>query len=206
MEGQREQWNGVYSENDAFFGTEMSPFCKMCLDFMKDKGTKDLLELGPGQGRDSLAFVMNGYTLTGLECSNVACGILKERIPGMKVRLGDVREGIDLPAESFDACYAHMVLIMDMTPGDIRRSLKSARTVLRPGGYMMFSVRNTDDPAYGKGINTHHNVWVNDKGFAVNFMTKEEIKELITDGFELLDIVPFSEGEKRLFGVFLKKI
>ena len=124
----------------------------------------------------------------------------------MKVRLGDVREGIDLPAESFDACYAHMVLIMDMTPGDIRRSLKSARTVLRPGGYMMFSVRNTDDPAYGKGINTHHNVWVNDKGFAVNFMTKEEIKELITDGFELLDIVPFSEGEKRLFGVFLRKI
>ncbi len=204
MEGQREHWNGVYSNNDAFFGTEMSPFAKMCLEFLKDKGCKDLLELGPGQGRDSLAFVMNGYNLTGLECSNVACGMLKERIPGMKVRLGDVRDGIDLPEESFDACYAHMVLIMDMTPGDIRRVLKSARNVLRPGGYMMFSVRNTDDPAFGKGVNTHHNVWVNDKGFAVNFLTEEEVRGFV-DCFELIKIERFDEGEKRLFGVFLRK-
>ena len=204
MEGQREHWNGVYSNNEAFFGTEMSPFCRMCLDFLKDKGCNDILELGPGQGRDSLGFVMNGYSLTGLECSNVACGILKERIPGMKVRLGDVRDGIDLPEESFDACYAHMVLIMDMTPGDIRRTLKSACKVLRPGGYLLFSVRNTDDPGFGKGVNTHHNVWVNDKGFAVNFFTEKEILEY-AEGYEVLDIREFSEGEKKLISIILRK-
>ncbi len=204
MEGQREHWNGVYSTNSAYFGTEMSPFGKMSLEFLKDKGCKDILELGPGQGRDSLAFVMEGYSLTGLDCSNVACGILKERIPGMKVRLGDVREKMDFEPESFDVCYAHMVLNMDMTPGDLRRTLKDVRTVLRKGGYMMFSVRNTQDPAFGKGVNTHHNVWVNDSGFAVNFLTEEEVRGFV-DCFELIKIERFNEGEKCLFGVFLRK-
>ena len=205
MEGQREHWNDVYSHNESYFGTEMSPFGRMSLEFLKGKGAKDVLELGPGQGRDSLGFVMDGYNLTGLDCSNVACGILKQRIPGMTVRLGDVRDGIDFPPESFDACYAHMVLIMDMTPGDIRRALKSARNVLRPGGYFMFSVRNTEDPGFGKGVNTHHNVWVNDQGFAVNFFTEEEIKGYL-DGFELIKFERFTEGPKNLFGLFLKKL
>ncbi|MBQ3735898.1 MAG: class I SAM-dependent methyltransferase [Candidatus Methanomethylophilaceae archaeon] len=204
MEGQREHWNDVYSNNESYFGTEMSPFGKMSLEFLKGKDVKDVLELGPGQGRDSLGFVMNGYNLTGLDCSNVACGILKERIPGMKVRLGDVRDGIDFPPESFDACYAHMVLIMDMTPGDIRRTLKSACKVLRPGGYLLFSVRNTDDPGFGKGVNTHHNVWENEQGFAVNYFTEEEIRSYLTE-FEILDVKRFTEGPKNLFGIFLRK-
>ena len=72
MEGQREHWNDVYSNNESYFGTEMSPFGKMSLEFLKGKDVKDVLELGPGQGRDSLGFVMNGYNLTGLDCSNVA--------------------------------------------------------------------------------------------------------------------------------------
>lgn len=204
MEGQREHWNDVYSNNESYFGTEMSPFGKMSLEFLKGKDVKDVLELGPGQGRDSLGFVMNGYNLTGLDCSNVACGILKERIPGMKVRLGDVRDGIDFPPESFDACYAHMVLIMDMTPGDIRRTLRSACKVLRPGGYLLFSVRNTDDPGFGKGVNTHHNVWENEQGFAVNYFTEEEIRSYLTE-FEILDVKRFTEGPKNLFGIFLRK-
>ena len=204
MEGQREHWNDVYSNNESYFGTEMSPFGKMSLEFLKGKDVKDVLELGPGQGRDSLGFVINGYNLTGLDCSNVACGILKERIPGMKVRLGDVRDGIDFPPESFDACYAHMVLIMDMTPGDIRRTLRSACKVLRPGGYLLFSVRNTDDPGFGKGVNTHHNVWENEQGFAVNYFTEEEIRSYLTE-FEILDVKRFTEGPKNLFGIFLRK-
>ncbi len=204
MEGQREHWNGVYSENAAYFGTEASPFCRMSLEYLRDKGCKKVLELGPGQGRDSLAFVMEGYSLTGLDCSNVACGILKERIPGMKVRLGDVREKMDFEPESFDVCYAHMVLNMDMTPGDLRRTLKNVRTVLKKGGYMMFSVRNTQDPAFGKGVNTHHNVWVNDKGFAVNFFTEKEILEY-AEGYEVLGIKEFSEGEKKLISIILRK-
>jgi len=204
MEGQREHWNDVYSNNESYFGTEMSPFGKMSLEFLKGKDVKDVLELGPGQGRDSLGFVMNGYNLTGLDCSNVACGILKERIPGMKVRLGDVRDGIDFPPESFDACYAHMGLIMDMTPGDIRRTLKSACKVLRPGGYLLFSVRNTDDPGFGKGVNTHHNVWENEQGFAVNYFTEEEIRSYLTE-FDILEVSRFTEGPKNLFGIFLRK-
>ena len=204
MEGQREQWNGVYSSNDAYFGKEASPFCRMTLDYLKDKKCKDILELGPGQGRDSLAFVMEGYNLTGLDCSNVACGILKERVPGMKVRLGDVRDGLDFPPESFDVCYAHMVLIMDMTPGDVKRTLKNVRSVLRKGGYMIFSVRSTDDPAYGKGVNTHHNVWVNDNGFAVNFFTKDEILKF-AEGYELQGMKEFSEGDKKLLSIVLRK-
>ena len=69
---------------------------------------------------------------------------------------------------------------------------------------MMFSVRNTNDPACGKGVNTHHNVWVSDTGMAVNFFSKEEILSL-TDGFELIDIKEFEEGQKRLFGIILRK-
>ena len=53
-------------------------------------------------------------------------------------------------------------------------------------------------------MNTHHNVWVNDKGFAVNFLTEEEVRGFV-DCFELIKIERFDEGKKRLFGVFLRK-
>lgn len=204
MGDQRQHWNDVYSENEAYFGTNKSEFCDMCLSFLKDKDCQNILELGPGHGRDSLAIVMDGYNLTGLECSNVACGILKERVPGMKVRLGDIRDKINLPEESYDVCYAHMVLIMDMTPGDVRRTLKNVFSTLKSGGYFMFSVRNVHDPEYGIGTNTHDNVWVNDKGFAVNFFTEEEVREFCSD-YEIVKLEEFQEGPKRLYSVILKK-
>lgn len=199
MSDQRECWNGMYTNNPAYFGTERSPFYRICTEFLKDKKCRSILELGPGQGRDSLGFVMEGYDLTGIEFSEVACKALKDRIPGMKVRLGDIRNGFDLKGETFDACYAHMVLIMDMTPDDIRRIMSDVSSVLNPGGFFMFSARNRNDPGYGKGTNPHDNVWVNDKGLAVNFFGEEELRDLC-DGFDILDVMEFEEDAKVLYG------
>lgn len=204
MSYQRGIWNGIYSISPAYFGTERSPFYKICINRLKDGECKSILELGPGQGRDSLGFVIEGFDVTGIEISEAACEVLKDKIPGMRVRLGDIKKGFDLNGETFDACYAHMVLIMDMTPDNIRTIMASVGSALKPGGLFMFSVRNKSDPEFGKGLELRENVWFNDMGMPVNYFDEQELRDLCV-GFDVIDVIEFEEGSKVLYGFIARK-
>ena len=58
-----EIWNRVYSGDPSFFGTEPSNFGLNCHEEFKKHGLKKILELGCGQGRDTLYFVSKGIVV-----------------------------------------------------------------------------------------------------------------------------------------------
>ena len=65
-------WNKVYSNDSSFFGDEPSKFALICYeDFVKHKVQK-VLELGCGQGRDSLFFASKGLEVYAIDSSKVA--------------------------------------------------------------------------------------------------------------------------------------
>ncbi len=51
-------WNKVYQKDTSFFGDEPSKFAIGCYDAMEKNDLKRVLEIGCGQGRDSLFFVL----------------------------------------------------------------------------------------------------------------------------------------------------
>ena len=65
-------WDKVYSNDYSFFSEEPSNFALMCYEeFVKHK-VKRILELGCGQGRDTLYFASKGLEVYAIDSSKIA--------------------------------------------------------------------------------------------------------------------------------------
>jgi 2-polyprenyl-3-methyl-5-hydroxy-6-metoxy-1,4-benzoquinol methylase len=62
-------WDRLYKADNSFFGEEHSNFALFCYnEYMKKKNdVKKILELGCGQGRDTLFFASEGIEITALD-------------------------------------------------------------------------------------------------------------------------------------------
>jgi cyclopropane fatty-acyl-phospholipid synthase-like methyltransferase len=73
-------WDKVYSKDLEFFGEEPSNFSQICYrDFEKHHVNK-LLELGCGQGRDTLFFASHDLDVYAIDSSKVAIENIKRKI------------------------------------------------------------------------------------------------------------------------------
>ena len=62
-----------------------------------------------------------------------------------------MREPLPLPADSADACYAHLLFCMALTTPQLEALAAEVRRVLRPGGVLVYTVRHTGDPDASAG-------------------------------------------------------
>ena len=68
---QKEAWEKLYEKKNRY-GTEPCQFAITALEWMKKiKGNK-ILDLGCGEGKDSIFFAKNGYEVFSLDCSEKA--------------------------------------------------------------------------------------------------------------------------------------
>ncbi len=211
LDAQRHQWQEAFSETADMFGAASSKPARAAVELFKREGTKRILELGGGQGRDTLYLAQNGfqvdvldYTEAGLraiaEKARESC--LSERIA---IRRHDVREPLPFADETFDACYSHMLYCMALTTSELELLFRESRRVLRQNGLQVYTVRHTGDPHYGTGIHRGEDMYeVN--GFIVHFFSRRKVEQL-ADGYELVDIDEFEEGNlpRKLFRVTLRK-
>lgn len=208
---QKRHWDTVYAQNEEFFGEEPSGFAVEALDFFQLHGVKDVLELGPGQGRDTFFFAHKGLEVMALDYSERAAHELTSKIEAqaladrVKVQAHDVRQPLPLPSESIDACYAHMLLCMHLSRKEIAGAMREIHRVLRLGGLVVYSVRSVFDKHYGAG--KHLGEGLREVGgFVVHFFSEQMIRTLAR-GFEVIKIGRKEEGSlpRDLFTVFLKK-
>lgn len=210
---QKQQWNEVYAKNPEFFGDEPSIFARQALELFRENGVSSLLELGPGQGRDTVFFAENGIDATGLDYSNQSISELNTKAAAhglsSKIRLQqhDVREPLPFPEGSFDGCYSHMLLCMHLSKKEIGFAVREMHRVLRPGGVAVYSVRSTYDPHYGFSGAKHLGEQIYEVGgFVVHFFSEDMVRKF-AHGFEIAKIDRLKEGSlpRDLFTVFMKK-
>lgn len=193
------------------FGPAPSFAAEKALVIFAQSGVRSVLELGAGQGRDSLFFARRGLELTCLDYSGEGLRRISEKAAreDLDARVAivavDLRRGLPLADSSFDACYSHMLYSMDFTTGELKRLCAEIRRVLKPGGLNIFTVRHTGDPHFGKGRSHGDNRFEAD-GFVVHFLGREDITALSV-GFQMLDLIEFEEGElpRKLFLAVQKK-
>jgi SAM-dependent methyltransferase len=210
--GQRRHWTDVLGERADRYGVAPSGPAQDAADRFVAAGAADLLELGAGQGRDSLFFARCGFRVSALDfaASGVAAIAEKAAVEGLGARLRasvhDCREPLPFADASFDACFSHMLYCMALTTTQLEALSREVLRVLRPGGLQVYTARTTADPDYGAGA-AHGDDRYESGGFIVHFFSRALVERL-SAGFEVLEVREFEEGDlpRRLFAVVQRKL
>jgi SAM-dependent methyltransferase len=206
-------WDKKYQSDSSFFGEEPSRFALSCYDdYMNKKNVRKILELGCGQGRDTLFFASKGIEVSALDYSRVAIDGLtelakqKNLLSNIHPSLYDVKDMIPFKNEEFDTVYSHMFFNMHFSWENVRLMFQDIKRVLKGNAFNFFSVRNHNDKSYGKGKKIDDEVYDLD-GFQIRFFGEQQVKDLAKESeFEMLDIKEIHEEPVTLYLVSTRKI
>jgi SAM-dependent methyltransferase len=209
---QLDQWSRTYQTRTDFLGADASEPARMALERFAVNGASEVLELGAGQGRDTLLFASAGMHVVALDYAAEGLDRIRERAQdeGVAGRLetciADVRLPLPFDDAAFDAGYAHMLLSMALTTDEVLALATEVRRVLRPNGLFVYTVRNTSDAHYRQGA-SHGDDRYEMGGFIVHFFDRTLI-ERAAAGFELVDVVEMDEGRlpRRLSAVTMRRV
>lgn len=212
LDGQQRHWEKMYEENPDMFGKDPSYPALRAAEAFGQNGTKKILELGSGQGRDTLFFVRHGFHVYALDYSEKGLDALQRRAEAMGLSdslttiYHDVRQPLPFVDNSIDGCYSHMLYCMALTTAELEFLSQEVRRVLKPGRLNIYTVRHTRDPHYQTGTHRGDDMWEIGGGFIVRFFSREKIEHL-ANGYEIVNIEEFEETAlpKKLFLVTLKK-
>ncbi|MEP7035046.1 MAG: class I SAM-dependent methyltransferase [Dermatophilaceae bacterium] len=197
--GQKQHWASTFVANPDMYGTDPSAPGLAAAEAFATEGLDRVLELGAGQGRDTLYLARQGLHVTALDFAQSAVETItsKARAAGLAHLVDaashDIRQPLPLPDASIDASYSHMLFCMAFTTGELERLAAELRRVLRPGGLVVYTARITTDAHYGAGLPRGDDMYEHG-GFIVHFFDRNLIDHLAA-GFELLDVTDFIEGE-----------
>jgi ubiquinone/menaquinone biosynthesis C-methylase UbiE len=211
LDGQRQFWDTNFASRPEMFGDAPSDPAQKAQELIKAEARTRLLELGGGQGRDTLFFARNGIHVTMLDYSEAAVGTVNRKAQsfGMEsfvtAMRHDVREPLPFTDNTFEAAFSHMLYCMPITNAEVERLSQEILRVLKPGGLNIFTVRHTGDPHFGAGVYRGEEMY-EVGGFIVNFFGRSKV-ERVSKGYEIVGVDEFEEGgmPRRLFRVTLRK-
>ena len=210
-DGPRGWWNACYAADPCLFGPEPSQAGLEAAARFRDAGTRRVLELGAGHGRDTLHFARAGLNVTALDYADEAVLRLGEAAAGagladrIAVIRHDVRARLPFDDGAFDAVFAHMLLCMALTDDELGALVAEVRRVLRPGGLFVYTARTDRDPHCGSGIHHGGDLWETG-GFVVHFFSPATVERLAA-GWEIVEVQEFDEGPlpRRLVCVTMRR-
>lgn len=180
---QREHWSRTYTAHPGMYGQEPSEPARYAAERFAAEGARHVLELGSGHGRDALYFARCGFEVTATDFSPSAltqlvhCAAQQNTAGLVRTLEHGVRDRLPPEDESTDGVFAHMLLCMALSTGQIRALVGEVRRVLRPGGVFIYTVRHTGDTHYGAGT-CHGDDIYEHSGFAVHYFNRCLVDEL----------------------------
>ena len=194
------------------FGLEQSLSAEKALKLFKEKKIGKVLELGSGLGRDTIFFAKNLIQVTALDYSSSGIEIIKQKAlkqnlsKNISTNIFDIRKKLPFDDNSIEACFSHMLYCMALTSNELKNLNNEICRVLKPSGLNIYTVRNTFDGDYKKGIHRGEDLYEND-GFIVHFFSKNKVKSLLS-GFKNILIEEFEEGNfpRKLYIVVNEKL
>jgi SAM-dependent methyltransferase len=211
LNGQHRQWEQVFSEEPDLYGQTASAPARYAAEIFKREQAGRILELGGGQGRDTLYLAREGFDVTVLDFAKSGIDDIKRKTTesGLTGRINaivhDIRTPFPFEENSFNACFSHMLFCMDLTMVELTALSVEVRRVLKPGGYHIYTARHTRDPHYAKGVHQGDEIYQTG-GFAVHFFDRGKV-HLLAEGFTIEEVEEFEEGDlpRKLFRVTLIK-
>ena len=175
-----EPWDAIYASATpgrvSVWKDGPTPFVIQRLPLLRQRGVRQVLDAGCGDGRNLAALAEAGFTVTGMDGSPLACTMARRsvaRYPSARV--------ICLPLEDLNLYEAFDAIVCDFVMVHLReqkRVLVSFDRALRPGGLLLIEFLSTEDPACGRGEALGNNAYIH-QGVYHRFVTESEVDELL---------------------------
>ena len=204
-------WNKVYSDDFTFFGEGPSDFAKKCYEYFIQNNVKRILDLGCGQGRDTIFFSLKGLEIYAVDSSIVAINSIQKfnekNNQSINAKCIDAKQGLPFDNDYFDAIYSHMFYNMDFTNKELEFLFQESNRVLKTKGLLCFSVRSDKDELFRSGFKIDKDEEIYEiHGFQIRFFSIEQIKSLLLSfQFKMDKIVQSNEDLANLYLVFCYK-
>ena len=212
LDKQAQQWENTFITRPETFGVTPSAAAIKAAETFNKESITNILELGAGQGRDTLFFAQEGFHIQVLDYSQTGIDNIIKKAKTLGVdklitgKIHDVRDPFPFTDEKFGGCFSHMLYCMALTTKDLQFLSGEIHRVLKNGGINIYTVRHTGDGDYKNGIHRGEDLYES-SGFIVHFFSKEKVKQL-SNGFDIVNIENFEEGKfpRKLFHITLKKV
>ncbi len=191
-----EFWETNFRDKQAMWGSDPADSAITTANLFLEKGLKDVLIPGFGYGRNAKVFTDKGFNVTGIEISQTAIALAKQRHGDhITVHHGSVGE---MPFDNniYDGifCYALIHLLNEEERASL---IKDCYNQLAPGGYMVFVAIATSTPAYGEGIQLDDDWFETRHGVQLFYYKPESIKKEF-GSYGLTEAIEISEPAKNI--------
>ena len=181
-------WNNLYAKND-YFGTGPTILAVHAKKILDKYSLKNILELGCGQGRDSIYFAKLGYSIVALDLSENAIKFIEktrndENLKNLQLITHDIQKPLNFQNSKFDMVYSNLSLqFFDLS--QLSKIFSNIAGIMLPDSFFLFSTKKAGDKYYNFGNK------ISDSAFESNgitrfFFTKSELESLLENFFTII--------------------
>lgn len=176
-------WDAYYKA--ATLTQRSSDFARFALPYMQKGGL--LIDLGCGNGRDSLFFAENGLKVTSVDLSSAAIDLvcsLRGELPVFAV-CDDFVISKALFSIEYNYCYSRWTL-HSLDEQQEKEIIRNVYNALKPGGLFFIEARTVRDDIYGVGEQVGQHAFIHNQHYR-RFLDPDVLADqLRTQGFAIL--------------------
>jgi SAM-dependent methyltransferase len=181
-------WSDMYSRPNVF-GTGPTKLAKMANDLIYDKSIQNILEIGCGQGRDSIFFSEKGYSIETFDISENAITFVNKtkksfNLKNLNAIVHDVTEPFSYSNNFFDFVYSNLALqFFDID--SLEKIFDNIYKVMKDEATILFSTKKKGDKYYDFGTKINEDAYEH-KGITRYFYDKSILEHMLEHQFEIL--------------------
>jgi SAM-dependent methyltransferase len=161
-------WNDAFIEKKRMWGDDPTVSAKETAKDFEQEKFKSILIPGIGYGRNAVPFLKLGLRVTGIEVSETAIKLAKERFgQDLKIFCGSV-DRMPFDDSRYDGVYCHaLVHLLDFKGR--KKFLRNCFDQLRENGKMVFTTISKSASTYGVGPGKEKDRYLTKDGLEIFF-------------------------------------
>ncbi len=182
-------WNNYYADKKFGNGGGIKPSLFACFAFQEYmEAGKELIELGCGNGRDSLFFAKNGINVTGIDASETAIDELRNTVEldNCIFICDDFVNAEAIYQIQYDYCYSRFTLHA-INEQQEEQILLKAFGMIKENGFLFIEARSVHDGKYGIGQEVEKNAYICDGHYRRFINLTELVLKLEKIGFIVVE-------------------
>lgn len=190
------RWNKDEKYWDKYYASEAAKSDLMCkpslfaCDMLQKYmiSGKNLIELGCGNGRDSIYFAENGLNVIGIDASQVVINELQQKASSSNCTFvcDDFVSTEALYQIQYDYCYSRFTFHA-INEWQETQILLKVYDLLKENGYLFIEARSTSDEKYGMGEKVEKNAFIYEGHYRRFIEPIELISKLTKIGFNVIN-------------------